>query len=145
MPIALNAFCQEKLRRAGLPGPVSLARLLSVLRATPQTHLGLSDVARTAKSSGRVAARAELARQLETLADHGLLGRLPGTAAEPVFDTVAEPHSHLIYEDSVQRVDLHVSAKHCLRSSARSWPRGRAQSRCWSAFARSGAGPRRSG
>ena len=27
-----------------------------------------------------------------------------------MFDTVAEPHSHLIYEESGQVVDLHVSA-----------------------------------
>jgi Fe2+ or Zn2+ uptake regulation protein len=46
---------------------------------------------------------------LETLADHGLLGRLPSTTAEPVFDTVPEPHSHLVYEEPAQIVDLDVS------------------------------------
>ena len=52
---------------------------------------------------------AELMRQLHVLADHGLLNRLPSTTAEPVFDTVSEPHSHLVYEETGQTVDLHVS------------------------------------
>ena len=43
------------------------------------------------------------------LADHGLLRRLPTTAAEPVFDTEPEPHSHLVYEETGQTIDLHVS------------------------------------
>jgi Fur family iron response transcriptional regulator len=46
---------------------------------------------------------------LDTLADHGLLVRLLSTATEPVFDTVTEPHSHLIYDETAQTVDLHVS------------------------------------
>jgi Fur family iron response transcriptional regulator len=62
-----------------------------------------------AAEAGFNAAQAELARQLETLADHGLLVRLPSTAAEPVFDTVTEPHAHLVYEETAQTVDLHVS------------------------------------
>src|SRR5579859_4200189 len=51
----------------------------------------------------------ELDRQLRILADHGLLGRLPDTAGEPVFDAEPEPHSHLVYEATSQIVDLHVS------------------------------------
>ena len=62
-----------------------------------------------AAETGFAATPVGLARQLETLADHGLLGRLPTTAAEPVFDTVPEPHSHLVYEQTTQTVDLHVS------------------------------------
>ena len=62
-----------------------------------------------AAATGLTATPAELARQLETLADHGLLGRLPSTAAEPVFDTVPEPHSHLVYEEPAQIIDLDVS------------------------------------
>lgn len=62
-----------------------------------------------AAETGLTATPIGLARQLETLADHGLLGRLPTTAAEPVFDTVPEAHSHLVYEDTTHTVDLHVS------------------------------------
>jgi Fe2+ or Zn2+ uptake regulation protein len=62
-----------------------------------------------AAKTGLPAMPAELARQLDTLVDHGLLGRLPSIAAEPVFDTVTEPHSHLVYEETAQTVDLHVS------------------------------------
>jgi Fur family iron response transcriptional regulator len=53
----------------------------------------------------------DIARQLETLADHGLLGRLPGSEPETVFDTVPGPHSHLLYEDPAQIIDLEVSAE----------------------------------
>jgi len=59
--------------------------------------------------TGLAATRVSLGRQLETLADHGLLGRVPTTAAEPIFDTEPEPHSHLIYEETNQTIDLHVS------------------------------------
>ena len=51
----------------------------------------------------------ELDRQLQMLADRGLIGRFAGTAAEPVFDTVPEPHSHMVFEETGQIVDLHVS------------------------------------
>ena len=64
-----------------------------------------------AAKTGLAATQVELAHQLETLADHGLLGRLLSTAAEPVFDTVTEPHSHLVYEETAQTVDLHVSSE----------------------------------
>ena len=68
-------------------------RLLALLRAAPETHPGLADVVRMGAENGLAAAPVDLARQMETLADHGLLSRLSSTAAEPVFDTVPEPHS----------------------------------------------------
>jgi Fur family iron response transcriptional regulator len=101
--------CRDELRRVGLPHQGPLARLLTLLRAAPETHLGLAEVARMAAEAGLVPTPAELLRQLETLVEHGLLGRLPSIAAEPVFDTVAEPHAHLVYEETAQVVDLHVS------------------------------------
>jgi Fe2+ or Zn2+ uptake regulation protein len=109
MAHAVEASCREELRRAGLSGQGGLVRLLALLRAAPETHLGLSEVVRMAAETGLAATQVEIAHQLETLADHGLLGRLLSTAAEPVFDTVTEPHSHLVYEETAQTVDLHVS------------------------------------
>jgi hypothetical protein len=109
MPHAVEASCREDLRHAGLPGEGGLAHLLAVLRAAPETHLGLAEVVRMAVESGLAATQIELAGQLDTLAAHGLLGRLPSTTAEPVFDTVTEPHSHLVYEETAQIVDLRVS------------------------------------
>ncbi|WP_372622433.1 hypothetical protein [Falsiroseomonas sp.] len=109
MPHAVQTAVREELRRAGLPGHGALARLLALLRAAPETHLGLAQVVRMAGEAGLALTPIELAGQLETLADHGLLGRLPSTAAEPVFDTVPEPHSHLVYEETSQTVDLDVS------------------------------------
>ena len=109
MPHAEGSDCREELRRVGLSSHRTLARLLALLRAAPDTHLGLTEVVRMAAETGFAATPVGLARQLETLADHGLLGRLPTTAAEPVFDTVPEPHSHLVYEQTTQTVDLHVS------------------------------------
>jgi Fe2+ or Zn2+ uptake regulation protein len=109
MPRAVEASCRQELRRAGLSGQGTLVRLLALLRAAPETHLALSEVARMAAASGFGATPLELARQLEALADHGLLGRLLINAAEPVFDTETEPHSHLVYEETAQIVDLRVS------------------------------------
>ena len=106
---AEDAACREELRRAGLPAQRGLARLLTLLRSAPDTHLGLTEVVRMAAKTGLSANPSGLARQLEALADHGLLGRLPTTTIEPVFDTVAEPHCHLVYEDTAQTVDLQVS------------------------------------
>jgi Fur family iron response transcriptional regulator len=109
MQHAVEASCREELRRAGLSGQRGLARLLALLRAAPETHLGLAAVLRMAAETGLAVTPIDLARQLQTLADHGLLGRLLSTAAEPVFDTVTEPHSHLVYEETAQIVDLRVS------------------------------------
>ncbi|WP_431282939.1 transcriptional repressor [Humitalea sp. 24SJ18S-53] len=109
MPQAVEAAFREELSRAGLPGQGALARLLALLRAAPETHLSLGEVVRMTTETGITVTSAELARQLETLADHGLLGRLPSTGAERVFDTVPEPHSHLVYEEPAQIVDLNVS------------------------------------
>ncbi len=109
MPHAAEGDCREELRSAGLSRHPTLARLLALLRAAEETHLGLGEVVRMAAETGLAATPPELARQLETLADHGLLGRLPTTAAEPVFDTDPKPHSHLVYEQPPQIVDLHLS------------------------------------
>ncbi len=109
MPKAVEAAYREELCRAGLPGRGTFARLLALLRASPDTHLCVAEVARMAGETGLAATPMEISRQMETLADHGLLGRLPSFAAGAVFDTVLEPHSHLIYEDPAQIVDLAVS------------------------------------
>ena len=111
MPLAEESACHEELRRAGLSRRGTLARLLALLRAAPETHLGLTEVVRMAAQKGLATTPAGLAGQLQTLVDHGLLGRLPTTAAEPVFDTVPEPHSHLVYEQPTQIVDLDVSTE----------------------------------
>jgi Fe2+ or Zn2+ uptake regulation protein len=109
VPNAVEAALRDELRHAGLPGQGTLVRLLALLRAAPESHLGLGEVVRLAAETGLATTSGELARQLDTLADHGLLGRLLSPAAEPVFDTVTEPHSHLVYEETAQIVDLRVS------------------------------------
>jgi Fe2+ or Zn2+ uptake regulation protein len=109
VPHAVEAAVREELRRAGLPGQGALARLLVLLRAASDTHLSLAEVARMAAATGLAETPAKLAHHLKTLADLGLLGRLPSTSAELVFDTNPEPHSHLVYEETAQIVDLHVS------------------------------------
>ncbi len=109
MPNAVEAGIREELRHAGLPGQGALARLLVLMRAALETHLSLGEVARLAAEAGLEMPQGELTRQLETLADHGLLGRLLSTTTEPVFDTITEPHSHLVYEETAQIVDLRVS------------------------------------
>jgi Fe2+ or Zn2+ uptake regulation protein len=111
MPHAVEAVFREELRRAGLPGQGMLPRLLALLRAAPETHLTLAEIADIAAEAGLAVTLADLARQLEALADHGLVGRLPTTTADLVFDTVPEPHSHLVYEETAQVIDLHVSAE----------------------------------
>lgn len=111
MPSAVEAALREELRRASLPGHGPVARLLALLRQAPETHLSLSDVVRMAAEAGIAASQADLASQLQTLADLGLIGRLPSIGAEPVYDTVPEGHSHLVYEDTSQIIDLHVSAE----------------------------------
>lgn len=110
MPHAVEAVFREELRRAGLPGHGVLPRLLALLRGSAETHLTQADVAEMAAEAGVALTQVELAHHLEALADHGLLGRLATTTAELVFDTEPEPHAHLIYEESAQIVDLHVSA-----------------------------------
>ncbi len=127
MPHAEESDCRAELRRAGLSSHRTLARLLALLRAAPETHLGLAEVVRLAEETGLAATPDGLARQLETLADHGLLGRLPTTAAEPVFDTVPEPHSHLVYEQTNQIVDLDVTPETLfaiLGQALAEWPDG---------------------
>lgn len=111
MPHAVDAVFQEELRRSGLSGRGPLAHLLALLRESPETHLSLTDIANLAAGAGLAVTAGDLVRHLDLLADHGLIGRLPTTTAELVFDTVPEPHSHIVYEDSAQVVDLHVSAE----------------------------------
>jgi len=101
--------CQDELRRAGLAGTGTLPRLLALLREAPESHLSFSQVLHMANESDFRISPVDLDRQLRLLADSGLIGRLPSTGAEPVFDTVTEPHSHLVYEETGQTVDLHVS------------------------------------
>jgi len=103
--------CREELRRAGLPGTGTILRLLALLRTAPDSHLSFRQVLHMANEEKLGLSPAELDRQLHLLADSDLIGRLPSTAAEPIFDTVAEPHSHLVYEETGQTVDLHVSAE----------------------------------
>jgi Fe2+ or Zn2+ uptake regulation protein len=125
MPSAEETACREELRRAGLPAPRALARLLALLRSASETHLALADVVSIAAKAGLAATPAELGRQLEALADHGMLGRLPTIAAETIFDTVLESHSHLVYEAPAQTVDLHVSPETLLailRQALVAWP-----------------------
>jgi hypothetical protein len=110
MPQAVEAALREELRRAGLGGHGALPRLLALLRGSPEVHLTLAEAAELVAEAGLAVTSGELARQLELLADHGLVGRLATTTTELVFDTEPEPHSHLIYEESGQIVDLHVSA-----------------------------------
>jgi Fur family iron response transcriptional regulator len=125
MPSAVEAAWQEELRRAGLPAQGARARLFAMLRVAPDTHLRVAEVVRMAEETGLAATPGEVARQLETLADHGLLGRLPGTTGEPIFDTVPDPHSHLVYEEPAQIVDLDVSPETLLailRNALAEWP-----------------------
>jgi Fe2+ or Zn2+ uptake regulation protein len=111
MPHAVEAVFKDELRRAGLPCRGLFAPLLAVLRDSPETHLTAPDIAQLAAEAGVAIAPGELARHLDMLADHGLVGRLPATSSEPVFDTQPEPHFHLVYEETDQIVDLHVSAE----------------------------------
>jgi Fe2+ or Zn2+ uptake regulation protein len=106
---AMEVACREDLRRAGLSGQGQLVRLLALLRAAPEPHLTLGQVLRMLVENNLATSSGELDKQLRLLTDHSLLARLPDTAAEPVFDTELEPHSHLVYEDTSQIVDLHVS------------------------------------
>jgi Fur family iron response transcriptional regulator len=110
MPHAAETACLEELRRAGLPAQKHLARLLILLRGAPESHIDIPQAEHMAVEAGLAAAPGDLSRQMDILADHGLLGRLRGSMSGPVFDTVTEPHAHLIYEASAQIVDLHVSA-----------------------------------
>lgn len=111
MPHTVDAVFQEELRRAGLPGRGAPAHLLALLRESPETHLSLPEIAELAAEAGLAVTAGDLARHLEALADHGLIGRLPTTTSELVYDTVPEPHSHIVYEGSGQVADLHVSSE----------------------------------
>jgi len=101
--------CLAELREAGLPARQALARLLALLRDEQETHLTLAEVVEIAGKAKLPIAPPALARHLEALAQHRLISRLPTATAESVFDTVPEPHAHLVYEEPAQTVDLHVS------------------------------------
>ena len=125
MTRAVEPAHREELRRAGLSGKGALARLFALLRAAPETHLSLVEVMRMVAKTGLAVTPLGLAGHLETLAEHGLIRRLPTTTAEPVFDTVPEPHAHLIYEETNQTVDLQVSPDTLLaiiRRAITEWP-----------------------
>lgn len=109
MDHAMEVACREDLKRVGLPGQGILVRLLALLRVAPEPHVTLTQVSRIMAENNLATSSGELDKQLRILADHGLLGRLPDVAAEPIFDTEPEPHSHLVYEETNQIVDLHVS------------------------------------
>jgi Fur family iron response transcriptional regulator len=111
MPHTVDTVFQEELRRAGLSGRGAMAHLLAILRESPETHLSLAEIGELAAEAGLAVTAGDLARHLEALADHGLIGRLPTTTTELIYDTMPEPHSHIVYEDSAQVVDLHVSAE----------------------------------
>lgn len=110
MPFVVEAAVREDLRRAGLPVQGPLPRLLTLLRASPETHLTAAAVIDLAGRAGVAVTPAEAARQLEALAEHGLIGRLPTVGSDVVFDTVPEPHAHFVYDDG-QVIDLHVSGE----------------------------------
>lgn len=109
MDHAMEVACREDLRRAGLPGQGQLVRLLALLRTAPEPHLTQGQVLHLLVENNLATSSGELDKQLRLLTDHGLLARLLDAAAEPIFDTETEPHSHLVYEDTSQIVDLHVS------------------------------------
>jgi hypothetical protein len=75
MPNAGEAACRESLRCAGLPGQGPMARLLALLRAAPETHLGLAQVLQLAAKAGLIVTPMELASLLKMLTDHGLTER----------------------------------------------------------------------
>lgn len=111
MPHTVDTVFLEELRGAGLPCRGALPRLLALLRGSPETHLTLAEVAEMLVEAGVAVTPADLHRHLDALADHGLIGRLPTTTTELVYDTVGEPHSHMVFEESAQVIDLHVSAE----------------------------------
>lgn len=134
--------CREALRRAGLSGQPTLARLLALLRAAPETHLGLAEVVRMAAEAGLAATPVGLARQLETLADYGLLGRLP--TRRPNLSSTPCPSRTPTWSTS-RRLRSSISTsrrRRCSRSSVRRWPSAPTGSRSWSV---SGRIPRRGG
>jgi Fur family iron response transcriptional regulator len=105
---AIEPATSDALRAAGLPLRGPLPRLLALLAASPDTHLSLAQIEPMALEAGLALRPVELARCLETLVEHGLLGLLPTTGPERVFDTLPQAHAHVIYEDD-QVIDLHVS------------------------------------
>ena len=52
MTRAVEPAHREELRRAGLSGKGALARVFALLRAAPETHLGLVEVMRMVTMTG---------------------------------------------------------------------------------------------
>lgn len=110
MPFVVDATIRDELRTAGLSAQGHLPRLLTLLRQSQETHLSAGDVTDLAARAGLAITRAEVGHQLDILAEHGLLSRLPTAGAEPVFDTIPEPHAHFMYGEE-EIIDLHVSGE----------------------------------
>jgi len=108
MASTADAAAREDVRRAGLAADGPLPRLLSLLRAAPETHIDAAGAQRIAAEGGLGIGRAELGEMLEALAARGLLGRVPTTGGA-LYDTVTHPHSHLVDEATATMVDLDVS------------------------------------
>lgn len=111
MPHTVEAVFHDELRRAGLSGRGPLPRLLALLRGSTETHLTLTTIADMAVEAGLAVTSADLLRHLDSFVEHGLISRLPTTTSEPVFDTEPEAHFHLVYDDTEEITDLHVSGE----------------------------------
>ncbi len=109
MASTADIAAREEVRRAGLAADGPLPRLLTLLRAAGETHIDPAEAQRLAAEGGLAIGRAEIADLLETLAGRGLLGRVPSMTGGPVYDTVPQPHSHLMDEATDTVVDLDVS------------------------------------
>ena len=109
MGSAVNPACRDASGDAVPSRSCSSDDLLALLLESEDPHLGLTEIVRLAVARGLSADPAEIVRRLDALVARGRLGRLPTVAAEPVFDTVPEPHAHIVYEETAQTVDLDVS------------------------------------
>ena len=104
-----DTAARDELRRAGLAADGWLPRLLTLLRAADDTHIDAAGARRLAADGGLALNRAEIADLREALAGAGLLGRVPSRIGGPIYDTVPQPHSHLVDEATETVVDLDVS------------------------------------
>lgn len=109
MGSAVNPACRNVSGDAAPSRDDLSDHMLALLLESEDPHLGLTEIVRLAGARGLSLDPAEIARHLDRLVARGRLGRLPTVAAEPVFDTVPEPHAHIVYEETAQTVDLDVS------------------------------------
>lgn len=109
MASAADDALRDELRRAGLPPDGPLPRLLRLLRAAEEPHFDAAEALRIAMEGGLPVGAADLPAMLDTLAAHGLLGRVPSTAGAAIYDSVIHPHSHVLDEATATMVDLDVS------------------------------------